>query len=62
MAKSMSRKLKCPRKLLVRYGELWLLRDTLEQKFLFGVGTVEDRITYAHILDEISELRKKLRG
>lgn len=62
MGKSMSRKLKRPRKLLVRYGELWLLRDALEQKFLSGVGTVEDRITYSHILDEITELRKKLRG
>lgn len=62
MGKSMSRILKRPRKLLVRYGELWLLRDVLEQMFLSGVGTVEDRITYAHILDEISELRKKLRG
>lgn len=62
MAKNMSRKSKRPRKLLVRYGELWLLRDVLEQRFLSGVGTVDDRITYAHILDEITELRKKLRG
>lgn len=55
-------KRKISKKILARYGELWLLRDTLEQKFLIGQGTVSDRITYAHVLDEISEIRKTLRS
>lgn len=56
------KKRKFPKKLLARYGELWLIRDALEQKFLLGQGTVSDRITYAHVLDEIADMRKIFRS
>lgn len=56
------KKRKLPKKLLVRYGELWLIRDALEQKFLIGQGSISDRITYSHVLEEISEIRKSLRS
>lgn len=53
-------RMKLPRKLVFRYGELTLVQEYLFQKSLLGRLTIEDEKTYEMIVRELAELRKIL--